>query len=344
MHASAARDPGVRGGEPGAGGPLEGLTSAELKYFEAGKEDFDEIEDVEDGLGPTLNLDGCGSCHSQPAVGGSSPAVNPQVAFATRTGNTIPSFILADGPVREARFIRNSDGTPDGGVHALFTIRGLAGCSVAQPDFESHVASRNVVFRIPTPVFGAGLIEQIPDYSIAENVAADAPAKRAFGIGGRPNFSVAGRTVTGQMNRNGNDGTIARLGWKGQNKSLLLFSGEAYNVEMGITNELFQSEREEATNCQMAATPNSVTNMNETDPIKAQKRCRTGRGGKVGVTHIPRRVRRIGVTPRGCRCRRTRPRCAAPCQPNPPRVGAPDLRPPDRMWGVRDGRLAKTSQ
>ena len=39
---------------------------------------------------------------------------------------------------------------------------------------------------------------------------------------------------------------------------------------MGITNELFQSEREEATNCQMANTPNSVTNMNETDPIKAQ--------------------------------------------------------------------------
>ena len=189
---TVARDPGVRGGEPGAGGPLEGLTSAELKYFEAGMEDFNEIEDVEDGLGPTLNLDGCGSCHSQPAVGGSSPTVNPQVAFATRTGNTTPSFILADGPVREARFIRNPDGTPDGGVHALFTVRGLAGCSLAQPNFESHVASRNVVFRIPTPVFGAGLIEQIPDYSIAENVAADAPAKRAFGIRGRPNFSVAG--------------------------------------------------------------------------------------------------------------------------------------------------------
>jgi len=44
-------------------------------------------------------------------------------------------------------------------------------------------------------------------------------------------------------NRNGNDGTIARFGWKAQNKSLLLFSGEAYNVEQGVTNELFQTER-----------------------------------------------------------------------------------------------------
>ena len=32
---------------------------------------------------------------------------------------------------------------------------------------------------------------------------------------------------------------IRRFGWKAQNKSLLIFSGEAYNVEMGITNELF---------------------------------------------------------------------------------------------------------
>jgi CxxC motif-containing protein (DUF1111 family) len=45
------------------------------------------------------------------------------------------------------------------------------------------------------------------------------------------------------FNRNGNDGTISRFGWKAQNKSLLLFAGEAYNVEMGITNELFPQDR-----------------------------------------------------------------------------------------------------
>ena len=41
--------------------------------------------------------------------------------------------------------------------------------------------------------------------------------------------------------------------------SLRLFSGEAYNVEMGITNELFQVERDATASCSFATTPNDVT-------------------------------------------------------------------------------------
>ena len=121
-----AQDPGVRGGTAAAGGPLAGITDHENEYFLAGKEDFEEADEVSEGLGPTMNLDSCGGCHSQPAIGGTSPAVNPQVAFATANGgrDPVPSFLSADGPVREVRFIRNPDGTSDGGVHALFTITG----------------------------------------------------------------------------------------------------------------------------------------------------------------------------------------------------------------------------
>lgn len=61
----------------------------------------------------------------------------------------------------------------------------------------------------------------------------------------------------------------ARFGWKAQNKSLLLFAGEAYNVEMGITNELFQTERDETDGCLIAPTPNDVTNTETTDPTAA---------------------------------------------------------------------------
>src|SRR5882672_5966998 len=166
---SAVRDPGPRAGAAGA--PIAGLSATELAFFNAGKEDFEEEEKVEDGLGPTMNLDGCAGCHLHPAVGGTSPAVNPQVAFATLEGatNKVPSFISPKGPVREARFVKNADGTPDGGVHDLFTIGGrkdAPGCVLAQPDFERELARRNVIFRIPTPVFGAGLIEQIPDKAI----------------------------------------------------------------------------------------------------------------------------------------------------------------------------------
>jgi CxxC motif-containing protein (DUF1111 family) len=263
---SRAIDPGVRGGTAGTGNPLSGLTANELQFFRAGKDEFDEIEDVPDGLGPRMNLDSCKGCHAQPASGGTSPALNPQVAFATANGGVdkVPSFLSASGPVREARFVRNKDGSADGGVHALFTITGrpwATGCSLLQPDFETEVANQNVIFRIPTPVFGAGLIEQIPDAAILANLQSSTALKSSVGISGRPNFHVAGRTVTGQTNKNGNDGTIARFGWKAQNKSLLMFSGEAYNVEMGISNDLFQTERDETAPCQYLGTPNSVSDM-----------------------------------------------------------------------------------
>ena len=269
---TTAQDPGVRGGDPGAGGPLAALSQHEGEYFAAGQNDFSESETVAEGLGPRMNLDSCSGCHMQPAVGGSSPAVNPQVAFATQDGarDGVPSFITADGPVREVRFVRNPDQSADGGVHALFTINGRPGagsCGLQQPDFDGQLAAHNVIFRIPTPTFGAGLIEQIPDSAIVANQASNPSAKRALGIAGRPNFSVSGRTITGQTNNNGNDGTIARFGWKAQNKSLLVFSGEAYNVEMGITNELFQTERDETDGCQYAPVPNSITNPDATTPV-----------------------------------------------------------------------------
>jgi CxxC motif-containing protein (DUF1111 family) len=271
---AGAKDPGVRSGAAAAGQALPGLTSQELEYFEAGAADFAEAETVDDGVGPRMNLDSCSGCHAQPAVGGTSPAVNPQFAFATQNGgaDSVPPFITANGPVREARFIRNADGTADGGVHALFTIAGrtgAAGCRLSQPDFVAHMAAHNVIFRIPTPVFGAGLIEQIPDSAIAANRTTNQANKRAVGINGRPNFHVSGRTITGQSNHNGNDGTIARFGWKAQNKSLLIFSGEAYNVEMGITSDLFPTERDEDPRCQQAMVPNSVTDMNTDDPVES---------------------------------------------------------------------------
>ncbi len=259
-----ARDPGPRGGPAGAGGPLPGLNAAQLTFFEAGQEDFVEAEGVGDGLGPRFNLDGCAGCHMQPTVGGTSPAVNPQVAVATAFGarNTVPFFLKPDGPVREARMKYKPDGKRDGGVHALFVISGrkdstgdASGCRITQPDFAAAARANNLIFRIPTPVFGAGLIEQIPDFAIVANGAANGARKGALGIRGRPHrFPISGTT-----NVNGNDGTVARFGWKAQNQSLLLFSGEAYNVEMGISNELFQSERDETANCQYAQTPNDTT-------------------------------------------------------------------------------------
>jgi CxxC motif-containing protein (DUF1111 family) len=267
--ATTAGDPGVRGGAAGAGGEIAGLTARQFEFFADGKADFEEVEGVGDGLGPRMNLDGCAGCHSQPATGGTSPSVNPQVTFASKDGgtDTVPFFITSNGPVREARFKFNSDGSRDGGVHNTATITGrtgAAGCVLAQPNFDTQYANNNLIFRIPTPVFGAGLIEQIPDSVILANQAANANTKKQLGIKGHPNLVVSGRTMTGSTNNNGNDGTIARFGWKAQNQTLLLFSGAAYNVEMGISNELFQQEREQDPGCQFATVPNDVTDTADT--------------------------------------------------------------------------------
>jgi hypothetical protein len=274
-----ASDPGVRGGAAGAGAAFVDLTANQAAFFASGAADFASAEEVDEGLGPRMNLDSCGGCHIQPTLGGTSPFVNPQVAFAKAASPSqlaaVSGFISANGPVREARFVKNPDGTADGGVHALFTITGRPGadvsppgpCMLDQPDFATQLNNHNVIFRIPTPTFGAGLIEQIPDAAIAANQASNASRKQSLGIKGKPNFHVAGRTVTGMTNNNGNDGTIARFGWKAQNKSLLLFSGEAYNVEMGITNELFQTERDETASCQFATVPNGTNNLDAATPI-----------------------------------------------------------------------------
>ncbi|HEY4212056.1 MAG TPA: di-heme oxidoredictase family protein [Steroidobacteraceae bacterium] len=253
--AFAASDPGVRPGAPGAGDPVSGLTGDQATLFFDGQKTFAEVEQLGDGLGPRFNLDSCGGCHSQPAPGGSAPPVNPQVQVATAFGarNSLPSFITADGPVREAHFKFTPSGSRDGGVHALFVTSGRIdttgsahNCTIAQDDFNGQFAKGNVALRIPTPTYGAGLLENIPDANLTANLAANAGRKQNLGI-------------SGHFNHAGNDGSIARYGWKAQNVSLMLFSGEAYNVEMGITNELFQVERDQAATCQSASTPNDVT-------------------------------------------------------------------------------------
>src|SRR4029077_5927723 len=161
--------------------------------------------------------------------------------------NALPSFITIDGPVREARFIRKPNGAADGGVHDLFVITGrvdAGSCNISQPDFATALENHNVIFRIPTPMFGAGLVESITDDAILEN--ASNPVKAILGISGRPN-------------RSGNDGTVTRFGWKAQNKSLVMFAGEAYNVEQGVTNELFPNERDETPGCMLNALPEDST-------------------------------------------------------------------------------------
>lgn len=237
------RDPGVRTTQGAAGGPLPGLDRDQVAAFNEGRAAFIKDFDVKAGLGPAMDLDHCAGCHYQPAVGGTSGAVNPQISFATKAGanNTLPPFISRSGPARVARFVRKPDGSLDGAIRSLFTISGRSdapsACKITQPDFHKEFAANNIVTRIGLPVFGDGLIEQIPNQALAENLNRNAQRKAEMGIRGKVN-------------------NLGRFGWKAQLTSLTLFAANAYNVTMGLSSDLFPQEASDLAECRVAGTPN----------------------------------------------------------------------------------------
>ncbi len=277
--AHGVTDPGVRGGVPGAGGVIAGTNANEAALWGEGRFRSTEVEATCDtcadfepgqpkppgagddatnsaGLGARFNSNTCTpGCHSQPALGGTSPFVNPSFKAAAAKGalNIVPFFEKIDGPTREVRFQFNPDGTRDGGVHQKFSVRGRSDaplCTLGQPDFEAQRG--NMSFRIPTPMFGLGIIDSLPDVEILKYKNANLGRKAALGI-------------HGETNNNGNTGQISRFGWKAQNASITMFAGEAYTVEMGVTNELFPISKIEDYSCNLGAEPNDVTRTSSTD-------------------------------------------------------------------------------
>ncbi len=93
--ASAQKDPGLRPGAPGAGGPYLSLSANELSLFSQAFLRFAKPVSVSGtiergkGLGPRFNGNACAMCHAQPTAGGSSPGLTapeePHSESASRT-------------------------------------------------------------------------------------------------------------------------------------------------------------------------------------------------------------------------------------------------------------------
>src|SRR5258708_7374519 len=175
-------DPGVRPGATRAGTAVAGVDS---RYFANIRSAFQEVHsiagDLELGvdLGPRFNGTSCGGCHAWPAPGGSSPKQNPQFKMAKAHGarNTFPDFLKPDGPVLAVRPKTRVGSAEAGVVLPLFTVSGRTDafdCMVKQPDFSD---TANLSFRIPTPLFGAGLIDNIPVAAIFANLTAQTSRK-----------------------------------------------------------------------------------------------------------------------------------------------------------------------
>ena len=191
-----------------AGDPLPGLTPAEFELFSIGLEDFLEVEDAEEGLGPAYNGTSCGGCHNVPAVGGISPVAELRAGMVDANGNY-------------------ADFDPDAGsLFQLFSIP-THGCQVVIPA-EANVIAR----RVPIPLFGAGLVDAIPDETLL--ALADPLDLDRDGVSGRA--PIVEDLATGELR-------VGRFGWKSQLATLLDFGADAYLNEMGITSDLFPNEQ-----------------------------------------------------------------------------------------------------
>lgn len=190
-----------------AGRPLAGLTPAEFEEFRLGLDDFLEVESAEEGLGPAFNGTSCAACHNVPAVGGGG--------------------VMAE--LRAGR--RNADGefeTFDSTGETLFHLFSVPshGCQPMLPE-DATVFAR----RVPIPLFGAGLVEAIPDETLRS--LEDPNDGNGDGVSGRAALVVD--IATGERR-------VGRFGWKSQHATLLTFGADAYRNEMGITNDVFPQE------------------------------------------------------------------------------------------------------
>lgn len=184
------------------GQPLPGLSAAEEAAFVAGLAAFTQVETPETGLGPIYNGTSCAGCHSTPAPGGGS------TISTTRFGLSTPGVY---DPLTEL------DGN-------LLHSRAIAPALVETIPPEANVTAQ----RLTTPLYGGGLIEAIPDETIVRN-----SLRRKFpGVAGKVAWVID--AATGQVR-------VGRFGWKAEHATLLSFSADAFNNEMGITNRVFPS-------------------------------------------------------------------------------------------------------
>ncbi len=208
----------------GLDGQTNGLT--DQATYDANRKTFDEVEAIDDGLGPVYNAQSCRECHQNPVSGGAS-----QVG-ELRAGHTVHGRF--QNPV-----VRINDGKD------TITGRSLINDRAICPQAQERVPDGNPIhaFRVSLSLLGDGFIEAVPDGTLK------ALARKNGGIA----LKVPILEAPGQ-------GAIGRFGWKAQHASLLSFSADAYLNEMGITNRL--QPNEVTTVCQPSnvAQPNDQSN------------------------------------------------------------------------------------
>jgi CxxC motif-containing protein (DUF1111 family) len=240
---------------PVPGDALPGVTPVEFEEFRLGLDDFLEVETSDEGLGPAFNGTSCAVCHSVPAVGGTSAIAEVRAGKRGPRGEFISLYESGES------------------LFHLFSVPGHACQPVIPPD------ATIIVRRVPIPVFGAGLVEAIPDETL---LALEDPFDRnRDGISGRA--AMITDRATGERR-------VGRFGWKAQHATLLAFSADAYRNEMGITNDLFSQE---------VAVGISHERMRVCDPHPEPEDIRDPRTGRRGIDNFASFMKFLAPVGRG---------------------------------------------
>lgn len=192
--------------QPTSGEPLLGLTPEQLDRFFIGKERFLHVLTVEEGLGPIWNQDSCASCHLNP-IGGSGTVTVTRAGFLDGRGNFDP---LAE----------------HGG--SLFQQESNEEECAEEVPPEANV----VALRVTNSALAFGLIEAIPDQAFLDLEA------------NPPNPDAPGEAHIVQSFEDPKVDRVGRFGWKAQVATVLTFTADASNNEMGLTNRFLPDEQD----------------------------------------------------------------------------------------------------
>lgn len=230
----------------GFGDPLEGIKAqarfgftGDLQTFGQGQSTFIEVDSLPE-LGPIFNSRSCGSCHFQPALGGSGSFINEVRVRNNTAGGPVHIFasdnILRAGPQTQGAqtiFPNGLESTPLGcqitspncvqsACQAEEATRTTFATTlkICDPTSADYAAGTNCTAeRQSTALFGFGFIEAVADGTF-DAIAANQPA--------------AIRGVVKRVTELGST-RVARFGWKDDVATLRGFAADAYLNEIGIT-------------------------------------------------------------------------------------------------------------
>ena len=190
------------------GDPLPSATPEEVAIVERGKAVLLRRFSLSEGLGPVFNVTSCGACHERPVPGGSAGLYR--------------NFFLAGRATPEGGFVFVESAGNAGGVQRVFSYAAGSSARPVIPSTANVFAQRN-----PIPMFGMGLIAEIPDEEVLSRV--DEDDADGDGISGRANFDR---------------GAVGRFGRKSQTVSLEGFiRGPLFNHAGITTNALSEAQR-----------------------------------------------------------------------------------------------------